>query len=299
MYLNFFVNELSCYTKLMTESEVKYLEDKARDIRISIIEMLQLAGSGHTAGPLGMADVFTTLYGKVLRHDPLKPDWKDRDRLVLSNGHIAPVLYSTMAHFGYFPVSELKSLRKFNSRLQGHPHREYLPGVETSSGPLGSGLSQAIGMALADRLDQGKKYIYCLMSDGEHDEGNTWEAILLAGKERLDNLICLIDRNYIQIDGNTEDIMPLEPFKAKYEAFNWDVVEVNGNSIKEVYDAIERAKITVGKPSVIVCKTIPGKGVKEFEYDFHWHGKAPNKEEAEMALKELRNLGGQIESHHN
>lgn len=294
---------------MLTESEVKYLEDKARDIRISIIEMLQLAGSGHTAGPLGMADVFTTLYGKALRYDPLKPDWKDRDRLILSNGHIAPVLYSTMAHFGYFPVAELKTLRKFNSRLQGHPHREYLPGVETSSGPLGCGLSQAVGMALADRLDyltqpllakeRSQKFFYCLGSDGEHDEGNVWEAVLLAAREKLGNLIYLIDRNYIQIDGNTEDILPLEPFREKYEAFNWHVQVINGNNIKDVYDAIETAKATVDKPSVIICKTIPGKGVKEFEYDFHWHGKAPNKEEAEMALKELRNLGGHIEGHHN
>jgi transketolase len=284
---------------MLEQSEIKYLEDKARDIRVSIIEMLTVAGSGHTAGPLGMADVLTTLYGKVLRHDPQNPAWTDRDRLVLSNGHIAPVLYSTMAHFGYLPVSELKTLRKFGSRLQGHPHREYLPGVETSSGPLGSGLSQAVGMALADRLDKGKKFIYCLMSDGEHDEGNTWEAILLAGKEKLGNLICFVDRNNIQIDGYTEDIMPLEPFPQKYESFNWDVQVINGNNIEEIYNAVEKAKATFNKPSVIICKTIPGKGVREFEYDFHWHGKAPNKEEAEKALKELRNLGGHIVGDHN
>jgi transketolase len=297
---------------MLSESELKYLEDKARDIRISIIEMLTLAGSGHTAGPLGMADVFTVLYGKVLKHDPQKPDWIDRDRLVLSNGHIAPVLYSTMAHFGYFPVSELKTLRKFGSRLQGHPHREYLPGVETSSGPLGCGLSQTIGMALADRIGRppgvnasggdprgSGLFFYCLGSDGEHNEGNVWEAILLAGKEKLGNVIYLIDRNNIQIDGFTEDIMPLEPFDEKYKAFNWDVQVVNGNNIREVYDAIEKAKTTFNKPSVIICKTTPGKGVKEFEFDFHWHGKAPNKEEAEKALKQLRNLGGHIEGHHN
>jgi transketolase len=284
---------------MLEQSEIKYLEDKARDIRVSIIEMLTVAGSGHTAGPLGMADVFTTLYGKVLRHDPQNPGWGERDRVVLSNGHIAPVLYSTMAHFGYLPVSELKTLRKFGSRLQGHPHREYLPGVETSSGPLGSGLSQAVGMALADRLDKGKKFIYCLMSDGEHDEGNTWEAILLAGKEKLGNLICFVDRNNIQIDGYTEDIMPLEPFPQKYESFNWDVQVINGNNIEEIYNAVEKAKATFNKPSVIICKTIPGKGVREFEYDFHWHGKAPNKEEAEKALKELRNLGGHIVGDHN
>jgi transketolase len=287
---------------MLSESEINYLQDKARDIRISIIEMLQLAGSGHTAGPLGMADIFTVLYGKVLKYDPQNPGWSDRDRLILSNGHIAPVLYSTMAHFGYFPIAELKTLRKFGSRLQGHPHREYLLGVETSSGPLGSGLSQATGMALADRLDGGKKYFYCLLSDGEHDEGQIWEAGLLAGKEKLTNLICIIDRNFIQIDGTTEDVLPLEPFSDKWNAFNFYVQNIDGNNITEIFQAIENAKVKgkeLNKPSMIIAKTIPGKGVKEFESDFHWHGKAPNKEEAEMALKELRNLGGQIESHHN
>jgi transketolase len=284
---------------MLTQNEIKFLEEKANDIRISIIEMLETAGSGHTAGPLGMADVFSVLYGKVLRFDPKDPEWKDRDRLILSNGHIAPVLYSSMAHFGYFPVSELKTLRKFGSRLQGHPHREYLPGVETSSGPLGSGLSQAIGMALVDRLDGGKKYFYCLLGDGEINEGQVWEAALLAGKEKLGNLICFIDRNNIQIDGFTEDVMPLEPLDKKWEAFNFDVQVINGNNISEIFNAIEKAKATFNKPSMIICKTIPGKGVPEFEQDFHWHGKAPNKEESEIALKRLRNLGGHIHSHHN
>jgi transketolase len=284
---------------MLTQNEIKFLEEKANDIRISIIEMLETAGSGHTAGPLGMADVFSVLYGKVLRFDPKDPEWKDRDRLILSNGHIAPVLYSSMAHFGYFPVSELKTLRKFGSRLQGHPHREYLPGVETSSGPLGSGLSQAIGMALVDRLDGGKKYFYCLLGDGEINEGQVWEAALLAGKEKLGNLICFIDRNNIQIDGFTEDVMPLEPLDKKWEAFNFDVQVINGNNISEIFNAIEKAKATFNKPSMIICKTIPGKGVPEFEQNFHWHGKAPNKEESEIALKRLRNLGGHIDSHHN
>lgn len=297
---------------MIDASEIKYLEDKARDVRISIIEMLTLSGSGHTAGPLGMADVFTTLYGKVLKHDPQNPSWSDRDRLVLSNGHIAPVLYSTMAHFGYLPVSELKTLRKFGSRLQGHPHREYLPGIETSSGPLGSGLSQAIGMCLADRIGRppgvnvlggdprgSGLFFYCLMGDGELNEGQNWEAFMLAGKEKLGNLICIVDRNNIQIDGNTEDIMPLEPLSKKFEAFNFHVQEINGNNILEIYNAVELAKTIVNQPSMIIAHTIPGKGVKEFEYDFHWHGKAPNKEEAEIALKELRNLGNHIDSHHN
>lgn len=288
---------------MLSESEIMYLQDKARDVRVSIIEMLTLAGSGHTAGPLGMADIFTVLYGKVLNHDSQNPTWADRDRLILSNGHIAPVLYSTMAHFGYFPVQELKTLRKFHSRLQGHPHREYLPGVETSSGPLGSGLSQAIGMCLADRLDyksgSSQKYFYCLLSDGEHNEGQIWEAGLLAGREKLGNLICIVDRNNIQIDGNTEDIMPLEPFVDKWSAFNFHVQEINGHDIREIYNAIELAKTITNKPSMIIAHTIPGKGVPEFEKDFHWHGKAPNKEEAELALSRLRNLGGHLDSHHN
>ena len=277
------------------------LETKANDIRESIIEMLLAAGSGHTAGPLGMADVFTALYFEILNHDPKNPSWPERDRLVLSNGHINPVLYATMAHAGYFPVSELLTLRKFGSRLQGHPHREWLPMLETSSGPLGSGLSQAVGMAIADRLDNGvasAKYIYCLLGDGELDEGNNWEAIMLAGKEKLRNLIAIVDRNNIQIDGYTENIMPLADLAKKWEAFNWHVQEIDGNNIEAVIDAVSTAKAVFEKPSVIIARTIPGKGVHEFERKFEWHGKAPNKEEATMALNELRTLGGKIKSEH-
>jgi transketolase len=292
----------------LTDDKIKLLEEKAKAIRISIIEMLVSAGSGHSAGPLGMADIFSALYFFILRHRPLEPFWEDRDRLILSNGHIAPVLYSAMAHYGYFPVEELKTLRKFKSRLQGHPHREYLPGVETSSGPLGSGLSQAVGMCLADKIphlaspkigEVQNKFFYCLMGDGELNEGQNWEAIMLAGKEKLGNIICIIDRNNIQIDGFTEDIMPLEPLDKKFEAFNFDVQVINGNNIEEIYNAIEKAKAVFNRPSVIIARTIPGKGVPEFEKDFHWHGKAPNKDEAKIALDRLRNLGGNIEGHHN
>lgn len=285
----------------MTGEKIAEIERKANDIRISIVAMLVVAGSGHTAGPLGMADIFTTLYFHALVHDPKRPDWTDRDRLILSNGHICPVLYATMAHAGYFPVEELKTLRKFGSRLQGHPHREYLPMLETSSGPLGSGLSQAVGMALADRIDNGvttSKTIYAMLSDGEHDEGNTWEAVLLAGKEKLNNLIAIVDRNNIQIDGYTEDIMPLGDLGEKYRAFGWHVEEIDGHNIREISDAIDRAKAIFDKPSVIVARTIPGKGVKEFEFDYKWHGKAPNKDEAAMALRELRTLGGRVKSEH-
>jgi len=276
------------------------LEEKANNIRESIIEMLVEAGSGHTAGPLGMADIFTVLYFHTLKHDPKKPTWDERDRLVLSNGHICPVLYATMAHSGYFPVEELKTLRKFGSRLQGHPHRDFLPFLENSSGPLGSGLSQAVGMAIADKMDakDSSRRIYCLMSDGELDEGNSWEGAMLGGKQKLNNLVAVIDRNNIQIDGFTEDIMPLESLSDKWRAFNWHVIEIDGHNMEEIADAFEAAKSIFEKPTVIIAHTIPGKGVKEFERDYRWHGKPPSKEEGEMALKELRTLGGKIRSEH-
>ncbi len=276
------------------------LEEKANDIRESIIEMLVEAGSGHTAGPLGMADVFTVLYFHTLKHNPKKPDWDERDRVVLSNGHICPVLYATMAHSGYFPIEELKTLRKFGSRLQGHPHRDFLPFVETSSGPLGSGLSQAVGMAIADKMDSkdGERRIYCLMSDGELDEGNSWEGIMLGGKQKLNNLVAVIDRNNIQIEGFTEDVMPLESLSDKWRAFNWHVIEVDGHNMEEIADAFEAAKGIYEKPTVIIAHTIPGKGVKEFERDYRWHGKSPSAEEGKMALNELRTLGGKIRSEH-
>jgi transketolase len=277
---------------LLTDEKIKELEKKANDIRISIIEMLVEAGSGHTAGPLGMADIFTLFYFHILKQDPKNPSWEERDRVVLSNGHICPVLYATMAHAGYFPVAELKTLRKFGSRLQGHPHREYLPYVETSSGPLGSGLSQAVGMALADKIDQKDKnrFIYCFMSDGELDEGNTWEAVMLAGKNKLRNLIAVIDRNNIQIDGFTEDTMPLEPLQSKWRAFNWHVIEVSGHDMRSLNEVVEEAQDIYEKPTVIIAHTIPGKGVREFERDYKWHGKAPTREEGKMAIEELKLL---------
>ncbi len=285
----------------LTEEKIKFLEKKANDIRISLISMLLEAKSGHTAGPLGMTDVFTTLYFHSLRHDPRNPSWKERDRLVLSNGHICPVLYATMAHAGYMPVEELVTLRKFGSRLQGHPHREFMPWLENSSGPLGSGLSQAVGMALADRMDHGvgtEKTIYCLTGDGELDEGQNWEAIMLGGKERLRNLLVIVDRNNIQIDGYTEHIMPLDNLMNKWESFNWHVQEIDGHNFRDISDAIQKAKAVYEKPSVIIARTIPGKGVKEFERDYKWHGVTPNKEQANMALKELRTLGGKITGEH-
>ena len=285
----------------LTDQEVKHLESRALAIRQTIIEMLLAAGSGHTAGPLGMADIFTALYFRVLKHDPKHPDWAERDRLFLSNGHITPVRYATMAHAGYFPVEECLTLRKFGSRLQGHPERERLPGVETTSGPLGSGLSQAAGYAYAARMDNppaGGFHVYCVMSDGEHEEGNTWEAGMFAGAHHLRNLTGIIDRNNIQIDGNTEDVMPLEPLADKYRAFGWHVLEVDGHNIPQFIAACEEAKAVFEKPTVIIAHTIPGKGVREIERDFRWHGKPPNKEEAAQFLSELRTLGGKIVSEH-
>ena len=280
----------------LSEEKIKKLKIKANDIRISIIEMLMEAGSGHTAGSLGMADIFTLFYFHELQHDPKNPTWRDRDRVILSNGHICPVLYASMAHSGYFPVAELKTLRKFGSRLQGHPHREYLSYVENSSGPLGSGLSQAVGMALADRIDKKDRdrLIYCFMSDGELNEGNAWEAIMLAGKYKLRNLITIVDRNNIQIEGYTEDVMPLEPLADKWRTFNWHVIDVSGHDFKTLNEAIEEAQEIYEKPTVIIAHTIPGKGVKEFEGNYKWHGKAPNKTEGDMALKELKEIGERI-----
>jgi len=272
----------------LPEEKLKDLKLKANKIRQLIIEMLVEAGSGHSAGPLGMADIFTAFYFHILNHDPKNPSLPDRDRLILSNGHICPVQYATMALAGYFPIEELKTLRKINSRLQGHPHRTSLPGIETTSGPLGEGISQAIGIALARNLDKKSYYVYCLTSDGEHEEGNTWEAVMFAGKNKLNNLIQVIDRNYIQIDGNTEDIMPLDPLKEKYESFNWNAIEVQGNDIKSFVEAVQKAKLVSDKPTIIIAKTVPGKGVSFMENDYHWHGKPPNQAEAEKALIELK-----------
>lgn len=284
----------------LTEEKIYELSLKSNQIRESIVEMLLLAKSGHTAGPLGMADIFTYFYFHALNHDPKNPELEGRDKVVLSNGHICPVLYATMAHAGYFPVEELKTLRKFGSRLQGHPHREFLPFVETSSGPLGSGYSQACGMALADKIDGKDKdrFIYCFLGDGELNEGNNWEAFMFAGKNKLNNLIAIIDRNNIQIDGYTEDIMPLDNLVNKFESFNFHVIEISGHNFRQIDEAVEEAKTIATKPVVIIANTIPGRGVKEFEHDYKWHGKAPNKEEADMALRELRTLGGKIKAEH-
>jgi transketolase len=284
----------------LDDATIERLELTANAMRESIISMLLAAGSGHTAGPLGMADIFAYLFMHALRHQPSNPAWPERDRLVLSNGHICPVLYAAMAHSGYFPIEELQTLRKFGSRLQGHPHRERLPGLETSSGPLGSGLSQAVGMAIADRIDSpsSDRTIYCLLSDGEHDEGATWEAGMLGGKEKLRNLIAIIDRNNIQIDGFTEQVMPLEPIADKWRAWNWHVIEIDGHNFRAIDGAIREAKAIYEHPTMIVAHTIPGKGVREFERKYEWHGKPPDAKQGKMALDELRTLDGRIRAEH-
>jgi transketolase len=270
------------------------LELKATEIRQDVVKMLLAAGSGHAAGSLGMADVFTALYFAVLHQDPKNPHWPERDRVVLSNGHICPVWYATLAHAGYFPQKELLTLRKLGSRLQGHPSHLDLPGVENTSGPLGQGISQAIGMALAGKMDHKNYQTFCLMSDGEHDEGQTWEAILFAGEHRLHNLAAIIDRNNIQIDGFTENILPLESLRKKYEAFGWFVLEIDGHNMQAIIDACHEAKAIFERPVAIIAHTIPGKGVDFMESDWHWHGKAPGAREARAALHQLRTLGGKI-----
>lgn len=278
----------------LTDEEIRELESKAEQIREIIVNMLVSAGSGHTAGPLGMADIFAALYFHVLNHNPKDPDWKERDRLILSNGHIVPVRYAAMALSGYFPVEETLTLRKLGSRLQGHPERLKLPGMETTSGPLGEGLPQAGGMAYALRMDNRKEHVYVVMGDGEQDEGIIWESVMWIGKNKLSNLTAIIDRNNIQIDGMTEDVMPLDSLKAKYEAFNWHVIEVDGHNIRQFIEAVDEAHAIFEKPTLILAHTIPGKGVKEIEFDYHWHGKPPTKEEGKKFLQELRSHGGKV-----
>lgn len=277
---------------------ISELEEITVELRKDVVAMLLEAGSGHSAGPLGMAEVFTALYFKILNLDPKKPDDPERDRLVLSNGHICPIQYVAMAHAGFFPKSELKTLRKLGTRLQGHPQAGSIPGIETSSGPLGQGISQAIGMALAAKLNNQKYEVYCISGDGELQEGQNWEAAMFAGKHRIPNLTWIIDRNNIQIDGLTEEVMPLEPLRDKFEAFNWHVIDIDGHNLEEIISACNMAKAIVERPTVIIAHTIPGKGVEFMEYKFEWHGKITNKDEAKNALHQLRTLEGRIKSEH-
>ena len=273
------------------------MEKLAAAIRQELIEMLLEAKSGHCAGPLGAVELYIALYfSGILNYNPKNPNWEQRDRVVISNGHYAPLIYAVLAHAGYFPLEELKTLRKLGSRLQGHPHRLLLPGIETSSGPVGEGLSQAVGMALGAKLDKKKYQVYCLMGDGEQDCGNTWEAVMAASKYQLDNLTAIIDRNNIQIDGFTENVMPLEPLKEKYESFGWKVLEVDGHNISEIIKALNASRSIFVKPVVIIAHTIPGKGIDFIEWEYEWHGKIPNSKQAEEALRQLRTLKGEIQS---
>ncbi|MBU0625063.1 transketolase [Patescibacteria group bacterium] len=278
------------------DDKVWELNLQAVKIREDVIKMLLAAGSGHPAGSLGMADVFTAMYFHILHHDPKRPDWEDRDRLLLSNGHICPVRYAAMAHVGYFPKEELLTLRKLGSRLQGHPERMCLPGLESTSGPLGAGLSQGAGLAFSARMDGKKWRTYVVTSDGEHGAGLHWEAVLFAGKYRLHNLTNIIDRNNIQIDGTTEEVMPLEPLKEKYEAFNWHVIDIDGNDIRQIIEAVNEAEVITEKPTCIIAHNTPGQGVSFMENDHLWHGRAPNKEEADQALAELEKIATRLKS---
>lgn len=276
------------------------LQHKANDVRKDIITMLEEAGSGHSAGPLDLAEIVTTLYFDIMNIRPSQPEWEERDFFFLSNGHTVPVQYAVMAERGYFPKEELMTLRKLGSRLQGHPERTKLPGLENTSGPLGSGLSQAAGVAYTLQYidNQLHRFVYAVTGDGELDEGNIWEAAMFAGKYKLSQLIVFIDRNNIQIDGNTEDVMPLEDLAGKWRSFGWHVQEIDGHNIESIQNAASMARAITNKPSVIISHTIPGKGVDFMEYDFHWHGMPPNHEQAKVALRKLRTLDGKITGEH-
>lgn len=279
---------------LLSDEKLNYLQSLAFKLREDVIRMVSQANSGHIAGPLGLAEIFVALYFEILNHDPQKPDWEDRDRLVVSNGHVCPIWYATLARSGYFKKEELQTFRQINSRLQGHPHRKSLPGIETTSGPLGLGLSQACGMALAARLDNKKYRVYCLMSDAEQQEGNIWEAVMLASKYKLSNITAIIDRNNIQIDGFTENVMPIEPLKQKYESFGWHVIEINGHDIFQIISACAEAKAIFEKPTLIIAHTIPGRGVDFMENDYRWHSKSLSLKDAEQALKKINLLRKKI-----
>jgi len=281
------------YMKRITN--IKQLNLMANTIRQDVVRMLHEAKSGHTAGSIGLADIFAALYFNVLYHDPKRPEWDGRDRFVLSNGHVCPVLYAALANAGYFPKEELMTLRKVGSRLQGHPHKGSLPGIENSSGPLGQGLSQAVGMAIVAKAEQRRWRVYAMVSDGEQQEGQTWEAAMLAAKYKLGNLTAIMDRNNIQIDGYTEEVMPIEPLAEKYRSFGWNVIEVDGHNIKKIIDACNESKAVYTHPTMIIAHTIPGKAVSFMEQRFEWHGKPPSKEQADKALRELEAVRKLIE----
>ncbi len=273
------------------ENSIEHLRNIARSIRIWVIKSLAEAGSGHLGGSLGLADVFTMLYFNVLKHDSQNPAWPGRDRFILSIGHVAPVFYSTLAHAGYFPLEELLTLRKLGSRLQGHPGKEHgLPGIELSAGSLGQGLSVSVGLSLGFRLDGLDNKVYCLLGDGELQEGSVWEAAMAAGHYHLNHLIAIVDRNGLQIDGSTEKVMRLEPLRQKWEAFGWEVTECDGNNMEELSFIFGKLAQGSSKPQVVIAKTVMGKGVSTIEGDYRWHGKAPTRAEAERFIEEILNI---------
>ena len=276
----------------MSDDQLNELREISQALRQSIIHELVTAGSGHAAGCLGFADVMAVLYFHVMRLDPENPDWQDRDIFVMSNGHYAPLLYATLVERGFFDKKELANLRKFGSKLQGHPERGSLPGIETTSGPLGCGLSQAAGMAYSLKYLGGnpQRFVYCSLGDGELNEGNILEAAMFAAKYDLSNIIAIIDRNNIQIGGDTEKVMPLGDLADKWRGFGWFTQEVDGHDYEAIVKTIDAAK-TSHQPNVIIAHTIPGFGVDFMEYDYHWHGKAPNAEEARRALIQLGEKG--------
>ncbi len=273
------------FQKIQSIAELKHI---AHSIRKNLLISLTEAGSGHTGGSLGLTDVFTTLYFSVMNHDPNHPNWEERDRLILSIGHVTPVHYATLAEAGYFPKEELKTLRKLDSRLQGHPGRDHgLPGLELSAGSLGQGLSVAVGMALADKIDNKKRTTFCICGDGELQEGSIWEAAMSAAHHNLNNLITIVDRNKLQIDGKTKDVMNIEPLTEKWKAFGWEVLSCYGNNIAELIEAFSLAKNSSNKPTVIIANTLMGKGIKSIENNYAWHGRVPSTEELVQFLKEL------------
>ncbi|MBP6944397.1 transketolase [Patescibacteria group bacterium] len=271
------------------------LEKKAYEIRMDIIQALLAAKSGHTGGPLGMADIFTALYFAIAHVDPKNPIDPERDRIVLSNAHICPVLYATLAQRGFCSREQfLTTLRKLGSPFQGHSNNHFNLGIETCGGPLAQGISQAVGMALAGRMNKASWQVYCLTGDGELNEGQCWEAIMMAGKERLSNLTAIVDRNHIQIDGDTEDIMPLEPLADKWRAFGWNVIDMDGHNMEDILERFKKAQAYIKGPTVLLAHTIPGKGVSFMENKYEWHGKPPNAEEAKLALAELQTIYNQL-----
>lgn len=272
---------------LYDDKTIKMLESKANIIRRHVIKMIFTAQSGHPGGSLSYADILSALYFQVMKHRPVDPQWEDRDRLVLSKGHAAPAYYAALAESGYIPVDDLLSLRKLGSNLQGHPCRQKTPGVEMSTGSLGQGLSVANGMALAAKLDRRPSRIYCLCGDGEMEEGQNWEAAMLASHYKLDNITAFVDRNMMQIDGPTENVMSLEPLADKWRAFGWNVLEINGHDMRQILEACDKASQVKGRPSMIIAHTIKGKGVSFMEGAVAFHGKAPNPDEYRIALKEL------------